>query len=792
VSVSHWICLAAPLGGVLAAPDVAVGGSSLPLRNASFDAGTPDASGAPPGWRIAVYGAQPEVALDEPAPGLRGNSLRIAATDDSDTAIYQDVAAQAGAWYQLTAWVRTEDLTADTRIYGAVCACDGPAPYCSSPNRAGTTPWGEETIRFRAPASGVLRVAIFLVGFGKGTGAVWFDDLRVERADPEQLAPRRVVVSDEPLCAEPIDRRIYGNFVEFLDHHVQGMRAQMLDDVSFEGILPPAEYVFWQRDKDVEDHPWRPTGGTEGASAELVDEGAFNGAKCYRIRGIEGSGGTPGIRQSGIPVEEGNRYLVAVYLRGEDVRGAVSVALGQDYGAFAAPYAEARIGGIGSEWERHQVTLRPDTTDSRAELVIRLEGTGTVWVDQVTLMPEGNIEGWRPDVVEATRELKPCCLRFGGSAVIWYDWKAGIGDPDRRVPFHNQYWGRMEPNDVGLDEFLRFCELVDAEPLVCVSYNTGDPADAAAQVEYCNAPVGSKWGDLRAANGHPRPYGVRLWQVGNEQSGEEYEAKVGDYIRAMKAADPSIEILSSFPSDGLMERAGDLVDYLCPHHYTPSLQAIVADIDSQRDRIARLGRGRRIRLAVTEWNHTAGDMGAGRALLATQYNALFCARVLHIYQRNADLIAIANRSNLTNSWWAGVIQTRGQSLFVTPAYYTMQLMSDHCGSEALRVTDEDAKPVTGPEFGALLDVAATRDSDHLVVTVVNDGPDAVSTKLDLSAHLRGSRPAKSLTLSAAGPYEVNDLARPDRIVPVEQALRANPELRMEFPAWSLTLLVVDL
>ncbi|HQK94329.1 MAG TPA: alpha-L-arabinofuranosidase C-terminal domain-containing protein [Armatimonadota bacterium] len=792
MSVRRWICLAAPLGGVLVNSGATAASPLLPLRNASFDAGTPTQDGALPGWQIAVYGAQPEVALDEPAPGLRGNSLRIAASDASDTAIYQDVAVQAGAWYQLTAWVRTERLKADTPIYGAVCACDGPAPFRSSPNRAGTTPWREETICFRAPASGLLRVALFLVGFGKGTGTVWFDGLRLERADVQQAAPRRIVVCAERLCAEPVDRRIYGNFVEFLDHHVQGMRAQMLDDVSFEGILPPAEHVFWQKDKDVEDHPWRATGDTDGAPVELVEDRAFNGTKCYRISVADRQRGAPGIRQSGVPVEQGKRYWVALYLRGEDVSGAVSVALGQDYGAFVVPYAEARITGIGHEWHRHQVILRPDTTDARAELVICLEGTGTVWVDQVTLMPEGHVDGWRPDVVEATRALKPHCLRFGGSAVIGYDWKIGIGDPDRRVPFRNEYWGRMEPNDVGLDEFLRFCELVDAEPLVCVSYNTGDPADAAAQVEYCNGPADSRWGALRAANGHPKPYGVRLWQVGNEQSGEEYEARVAEYIRAMRAADPTIEILSSFPSDGLMERAGELIDYLCPHHYTPSLRAIVADIESQRDRIARLGRGRRIRLAVTEWNHTAGDMGASRALLGTQYNALFCARVLHIYQRNADLVAIANRSNLTNSWWAGVIQTRGQGLFVTPAYHAMRLMSEHCGTEVLRVTDDAASPVTGPEFGALLDVAATREGDRLAITVVNDGADTVSTKLDLSAHLRGARPARMYTLSARGPYEVNDLARPDHIAPREEALRATSELRMEFPAWSLTLLVVDL
>jgi alpha-N-arabinofuranosidase len=351
----------------------------------------------------------------------------------------------------------------------------------------------------------------------------------------------------------------------------------------------------------------------------------------------------------------------------------------------------------------------------------------------------------------------------------------------------------MEPNDVGTDEFLEFCELVGAEPLLCTSYNVGTPEDAAAQVEYCNGGPDTEWGAVRARNGRVRPFSVHYWQVGNEQGGEEYEAKFVAYVRAMRAVDPSIEILASSAGDGILRAGADVIDYMSPHYYTPSLRDVVADIEVERERIARLGKGRRIRLGITEWNQSAGDWGAARALMATQENALFCARELAIYQRNSDMIAIANRSNLTNSWCCGLIQTTRDALYVTPAYYAMQLMSKWSGNRALRVGDGDGHELLGAEFGSVLDASATLSEDgaRLTVSVVNDGPEAVATTLHLRAHLSGQRSATWHVLAADGPNAVNEAARPDRVRPKTEAGRVGPEAKRVFPPWSLTLLVVD-
>ncbi len=786
---SSLLCSLAPLAlATVCCADTPV---TVPLVNAAFDQGPVSAEGAPPGWQIAVYGARPEVTCDDPAPGAAGRSLRISAAEDSDTAIYQDLPVTPSAWYRLSAWVRTERLEADTAVYGAFCACDGPSPYVCSPNRGGDSEWEREEIVVRAPGSGVLRVALFLVGFGKGTGTVWFSGLTLEPLSASEAAGDAVVVTATPRSPAPISPWIYGNFIEFLDHHVQGMRAQMLDDVSFEGILPPAEWCYWQPDKDVEDRPWHVTGLGGDGRVERLEEGAFNGRWCYRITIPTTPGYGHGIRQAGLCLRAGRRYTLSLYLRQEGLEGPVEVNLGHDWGPFVSTYAQATIEGVTGEWAKYSVVLSPDTDDDNAELSIRLARTGAVWIDQVTLLPDDHILGWRKDVVEAVRALQPRCLRFGGSAVIAYDWTQGIGDPDKRVPFANRYWGRMEPNDVGTDEFLQFCELVGAEPLVCVSYNVGTAEDAVAQLEYCNGGVDTKWGALRAANGHPAPYGVRLWQVGNEQSGEEYERRLPDYCRAMLAADPTIELLTAFPSDAVLEGTKDLARYVCPHYYTNSLPWVVRDLAEQRDRLRRLAPDRGIRIGVTEWNGSAGDWGAARAFQSTQANALYGARLMHIFQRNSDLVAMANRSGLMNGWCCGNVQTSRRGLWVTPAYYGMQLLSVHCGVEPLRVTDGKGVELRGAEFGTVLDVMATRAEDgKLVVTVVNDGPDPVATTLDLRAHLRSSAAAKLYTLAAEGPWETNAEACPGRVAPTETATRVEPLQRHVFPAWSLTVIEV--
>src|SRR5262249_53705316 len=158
--------------------------------------------------------------------------------------------------------------------------------------------------------------------------------------------------------------------------------------------------------------------------------------------------------------------------------------------------------------------------------------------------------------------------------------------------------------------------------------------------------------------------------VGNEQRGHDYERGLPAFCRAMKEADPKIELLSSYPTPGVLDRAGRWLDFVAPHHYDcADLAREEADLASIRRMIQDYARGRPIGVAVTEWNTTGGDWGPRRARLWTLENALACARYHNLLHRHSDLIAIACRSNLTNSFCSGCIQTDNHRLYKTPVYY---------------------------------------------------------------------------------------------------------------------------
>jgi hypothetical protein len=127
------------------------------------------------------------------------------------------------------------------------------------------------------------------------------------------------------------------------------------------------------------------------------------------------------------------------------------------------------------------------------------------------------------------------------------------------------------------------------------------------------------------------------WQVGNERGGAEYEANLPAFCRAMKAADPSIKLLSCFPTPGVLKAAGTWLDYVCPHHYSQDLGWMEGNLDAVSRMIREHAPDRTIKIAVTEWNTTAGDAGPKRAMLWSLANALACSRYHNLLHRHSDV-----------------------------------------------------------------------------------------------------------------------------------------------------------
>jgi alpha-N-arabinofuranosidase len=577
----------------------------------------------------------------------------------------------------------------------------------------------------------------------------------------------------------------YGQFIEYLCDLVPSMWAEKLYDGSFEGLTPyRVEFI---KQTDFRERPWHPWGATARAEYQLDPNQPVSGKVCQKILVAKTPPCTAGIAQDGIAVQRDTACTFACWLRQETINGPVRVQLQSAAKELAVAEFQPE-----SRWKKFTARFVPAGTATDATLIISFRGGGTLWLDNASLMPDDAIAGWRADVVAAAKALHPAVIRFGGSALDSagyeeFNWKDTVGDPDKRKPF--RAWGGLQPTGPGLAEIIQFCRLVGAEPLICLRTAGQSPADAAEEVEYFNGAADTPMGRLRASHGHAEPYRVKFWQVGNERSGAEYEQQLPAYCRAIRRADPSAVILSSFPTPGVLRRAGELIDYVCPHQYDCGNLALTqAELDKALAMCREFSPQRPLKVAVTEWNTTAGDWGPHRAKLWTLENALACARYHNLLHRYCDAVQIANRSNLANSFCSGIIQTDSHRLYKTPTYYAQQMYATLGGNRPLQ---------TEPPPGStqLTDVSATLSADgrSVVIMAVNLGQDDLVRRLDLTEFGDSAQEVEAWTLhdrkQAGEPDATNNFDEPERVAPDRLQCRASSG-RFEycFPPLSLTVL----
>jgi alpha-L-arabinofuranosidase len=640
-----------------------------------------------------------------------------------------------------------------------------------------------------------ISLAIVLLGIGTGSAAAQRSvpqiknagfQSKLEAVDP---ATAPLLVTRRFLTQDRINPFQYGQFMEYLCTLFPGMWSEKLDDGSFEGLTPYK--VAYLKETDFNEQPWYPAGATNRAVLTRDASTAVSGETSLQIRAGAGPTCTVGVAQSGIAIESGLACNFTCYLKAAGLVGPVTVRLHRD----GTTYASADF-HPGPTWSKFRARLVSLASDVNATLTMEFRGPATLWLDNASLMPEDAVAGWRKDVVTAVKALRPGIIRFGGSALDDpklgdFEWKDTIGDPDRRRPF--RAWGGLQPAGAGLEEFVQFCRLVGAEPLFCVRVTRREPQDAADQVQYFNGAVQTPMGALRAKNGHPEPYAVRFWQVGNEQRGPVYEDRLRAFCAAMKRADPSIQLLASYPTPGVLERAGDLLDFVSPHHYDcANLAGVAADLSSIRGLVDRKVPGRPIKVAVTEWNTTGGDWGPTRARLWTLENALACARYHNLLHRHCDQVALACRSNLTNSFCSGCIQTDRHRLYKTPVYYAQQLYATLAGDRPLEI-DSSLPPSAEPDVSATL----SPRGEFVILTAVNDTSHPISRPLDFSAYAEAGQrelpPVEVWTLAdtrnAGEPDAFNSFAEPERVAPRPgRFVPRSPRFDYRFPALSLTVL----
>ena len=615
---------------------------------------------------------------------------------------------------------------------------------------------------------------------------------------------------------------LYGQFDEFMFEGVKGgMYAELIRDRSF-NEAPNAIGLprNWEREPDDRnDDPALHFRWDDSVSYPMArDLRADRVEHSLRVDVASNDGQRRGIRQGGIPVGQGISYYGYLWLKASSFSGEIAVALEADQ-TGGATYAQAQIQNIAGEWTKYEFILTPTKTDPLSKFVVLFHGRGRIWLDQVSLLPGNAVDGVRADVFQKIKALHPAFVRWpGGNVAQDYHWVWGIGPRDQRTTWVNLSWANEdEPSDFGTDEFIQFCRNLGAEPSLTVNVEgRGATADeAAAWVEYANGPASSKYGAMRAANGHSEPLRVKYWELGNEIWGtwvrahsdaETYARNFNRYAAAMRAVDPSIRLIAVGDNDLNWDRtvlriASANLDYLAIHHYygtaemgddARNLMAHPLHYETFYNKVAQLihelAPGRNIKLNINEWN-TSLPLPRQHSM----ESALYAARLMNIFERN-QAVAMSAVSDMVNGWSGGIVQASRHGVFVTPVYLVNELYNRRLGTQKLAVradgpTFDTSREGKGVPF---LDVVVNRAANgrQIFIKAVNtDGKHALRAAVQISGAGVGPE-AEMETITGDSLTAASSFASPEAVSTRRSAIRADSRFVVELPPYSVSVITL--
>lgn len=717
------------------------------------------------GWRRNTWAGQAEFAIETTGARDGARCVSVASANGADAGWTVRANVRPYARYRLTGWIKTENIVAEGDR-GALLNLHL-RPEHTTPIK-GTQGWTKVATEFDTTSDDLVEINALIGYHGTAKGKAWFDDVRLELLSERSIAPRAVL--DAAKAGPPISKYLYSQFIEHLGRCIYGgIWAEMLEDRKF---LSPV---------GVGSSPWKPLAG---AKVTMAAKDAFVGEHAPSVQG-------GGIVQGGLHLVRDREYVGRVWLKG---KGPATVSLVWGTGPDDRQTVPVAAGG---DYVLSRFRLRSpvDTASGRLEIA----SPGAFQVGTVSLMPADNVKGMRADVLALLKDLNAPLYRWpGGNFVSGYEWRDGIGDPDRRPPRRNPAWTGIEHNDFGTHEFLAFCEEVGAEPLIVVNAGFGDSYSASQWLEYVNGSPATPMGRLRTRNGRRAPWHVAWWGIGNEMYGDwqlghmsldQYVVKHNDFAARMRRVDPKIRIIAVGEvawggwSQGMLSRCTDAMELLSEHFYVqerPSVPAHVAQVPAAIKRKADLHRelrktlpslkGRDIKIAMDEWNYWYGPHVFGE--LGTRYfvkDGLGIAAGLHEFYRNTDVYEMAQYAQTVNV--IGCIKASPTKAAFETTGLVLKLYRAVWGTIPLVVAGE-------PEP---LDVAAALTADRKFVTLGVVNPTGMPQTLRLEGGvLDFAAPATKWTIGDPDPQAHNDPDRPDRIV-----IRRSPH------AWTGASLTVE-
>jgi alpha-L-arabinofuranosidase len=504
----------------------------------------------------------------------------------------------------------------------------------------------------------------------------------------------------------PISPMLYGIFFEEINHAGDGgLYAEMVQNRTFE-------------ERTTAGWSLRTTGSAQGRMS-LDTERPLNPANKTSLRVDAVAAGEDGglvavVNEGwwGMGIKKGEAYKLSFFARGSPAfRGDLEARLESAAGKV---HAAQRISGLTPDWKRFALTLTSDAADPSARLSIVTSSPGTFWLDVVSLFPsdtwKNRFNGTRPDLAELLSDLKPAFLRFPGGCFVEggnylrdaFRWKTALGDIAERPGHENARWGYWSTDGLGLHEYLQFAEDLGAEPLyvpnVGVAHREAEPMDrmgdwvqeALDAIEYANGPVTSKWGGIRAKNGHPAPFNLKYVEIGNDIRNQNYIDRYPVFYKAIKARYPELHLIAATKVD---DTPVEIIDH---HLYcSPEKMRAAANRYDTYDR-------KEPKVFEGEW---ATDRDVGKGNLK---GALAEAAYMLGFERNADVVVMSSYAPLLynvedRTWPVNLIGFDSARAYGTPSYWMQWLFARNRGDVTLptRVDSQTEKIGAAIERGGI-------------------------------------------------------------------------------------------
>ena len=625
--------------------------------------------------------------------------------------------------------------------------------------------------------------------------------------EPEGVPGVMVLLVDTDRVTTSIDQRIYGQFLEHINHSVEdGLFAEQIRGAGFEG---EDFKTYWESFADRGD-----------VGIATVD--FHNGTKSVRLR-VEGGRAT--IRQGRIFLDAGVKYDGSLWLKRETGSPKLTLLVKT---AKGQPIASLPLAVTGSEWQEVPFTFTSPGRDPQAAIEIAAIGKGAILLDFISMMrSEARRDGMlRPDLLQALGDLRPSFIRWpGGSFASTYKWQEGIGPYVARGYHPNLFWGGYSDYfGFGTDEFLGLCQRVGAEPLIVLAA----PDTSSEQVEYAmnwvhylNDPPSTEWGRKRAANGHSEPYGVTLFQIDNEPMNngftpETYAEVVNVYGRRLREIAPKARIVACGQkrssdmdwSQTVIDLAGENFDILGCHNYEYEPKNFETGLRRIRDYLTKLrdyvraSRHPNIEIGVLEWSlqHTydwrAGLHTAGSLMLFEELSpglTLTCP-------------ALLMRNTTDDPKWTSFIYHDHVSWFPGAGYVVEKLFREHYAERFLASATGSIRDV--PDRSRLFDKISTLipeewvpGSADAIATMSADGRRIVIKAVNYSAQrnvllvrLQGSRlPTKAVATLHTISAQLTDsasLEHPDAIAPKGRTLQYATDFTVDLDPYTVAVVEI--